>query len=501
MNTREPIAGVFRFGIFELDTRTGELRRNGLKLKVATQPLQILQVLVEHPGELVTREQLRDRLWASGTFVNFDLGLNSAVRKLREALDDSAENPRFVQTLPRRGYRFIVPVSMSPLSPASVSPVSPADRPAEPPLAVSPRIPRRAQIAGGTVFAIVITAGVLMYEPRWWFRSPAATSIVTRSVHPEAQEAYFNGVRAAGRQTYEGYRSAVAYFEQAIAKQPDFAEAYAALSRSQRQFLFAGPLSPREVIPKAEAAARKALTLDDTQPQAHQALAAILFQYYWNWDEGNRHLRRAVELSDNVFEAEFAVLMLLRKGLFTEAITETERVRRENPHAPNRYWNAAVARRAAGQFDEALSELRRGIAIDPTLPRGHFQMGVTLALMNRHQEAIDAFETANRLAEPGGNQRFQAYLGYALASAGRTDDARRIAAALEAVRQQQYVSSFGLALIYDALGDKSLALAEFERAYHDRAVEFSQIAQYPPFKTIASDPQFRARVREIGIPH
>ena len=492
MNTREPIAGVFRFGVFELDPHTGELRRNGVKLKVASQPLQILQVLLEHPGELVTREQLRDRLWASGTFVNFDLGLNSAVRKLREALDDSAESPRFVETLPRRGYRFIAPVS--------VSTATPVDRPSEPlPLAAAPRIPRRAQIAGGTVFAIVITAGILMSEPRWWFRSLAGLPIVARAVHPEAQKAYLNGIRVAGRQTYEGFRTAVAYFEQAIAKQPDFAEAYAALSIAQRQFLCAGPLSPREVVPKAEAAARQALTLDDTLPQAHQALAAIFFQYYWNWEEGNRHLRRAVELGDSAFEADFAALMYLRRGLFTEAVTESERARRQNPHAPNRYWTAAVARRATGQFDEALSELRRGLEIDPTIPRGHFQMGVTFALMNRHQEAIEALETANRLAQPGGNQRFQAYLGYAFASAGRTDDARHIVSALETLRHQQYVSSFGLALVYDALGDKSRALAAFERAYQDRAVEFSQVAQYPAFRTIASEPLFRARMREIDI--
>ncbi len=146
----------------------------------------------------------------------------------------------------------------------------------------------------GTVSAILIAAAVLMSEPRAWFRSPAVAQIVARPVHPEAQEAYLNGMRATGKQTYEGFCSAVAYFEQAIAK-PDYAAAYAALSLTQRQFLFAGPLSPPEVIPKAEAAARQALALDDTLPQAHQALAGVLYQYYWNWDEANRQLRRAAE--------------------------------------------------------------------------------------------------------------------------------------------------------------------------------------------------------------
>jgi tetratricopeptide (TPR) repeat protein len=98
------------------------------------------------------------------------------------------------------------------------------------------------------------------------------------------------------------------------------------------------------------------------------------------------------------------------------------------------------------------------------------------------------------------NSRFEAYLAYAYAAAGQPLDARRILKALEARARQQYVSGFGLALIYDALGEKEPALAAFERAYQDRAVEFSQMAQYPPFKTIASDPRFQARMRDIGLP-
>jgi DNA-binding winged helix-turn-helix (wHTH) protein len=103
-----------RFGAFELDLHSGELRRNGMKVRLADQPRQILQLLLERPGELVTREQLRERLWMEGTFVDFETGLNSAVRKLREALDDSAANPRFIERVPRRGYRFIAPVSSGP---------------------------------------------------------------------------------------------------------------------------------------------------------------------------------------------------------------------------------------------------------------------------------------------------------------------------------------------------------------------------------------------------
>ncbi len=103
--------GTLCFGTFELDLRTRELRKKGVKIRVQEQPLQLLAMLLEHPGELLTREEIRRKLWSDDTFVDFDHGLNTAVNKLRRALGDSAENPRFIETLPRKGYRFVGQVS------------------------------------------------------------------------------------------------------------------------------------------------------------------------------------------------------------------------------------------------------------------------------------------------------------------------------------------------------------------------------------------------------
>ena len=96
-----------RFDAFEVDMRSGEVRKHGIRLKLQGQPFQVLALLLEHPGDVVTREELRQKLWPGDTFVDFDTGLNSAVKKLRDALADSAEEPRYIETLPRRGYRFI----------------------------------------------------------------------------------------------------------------------------------------------------------------------------------------------------------------------------------------------------------------------------------------------------------------------------------------------------------------------------------------------------------
>src|SRR6202140_4541577 len=106
---------IFRFGLYELDGGTGELRKDGkLRPRVQGQPLEVLLHLLAHPGEVVTREELRQRLWPADTFVDFDHGVNAATKRLRDALGDSPDNPRFVETLQRRGYRFIGAINGSP---------------------------------------------------------------------------------------------------------------------------------------------------------------------------------------------------------------------------------------------------------------------------------------------------------------------------------------------------------------------------------------------------
>jgi TolB-like protein len=103
-------SATIRFGSFELDPRSGELRKQGMKIRLQEQPFQVLRVMLERPGEVVTREELQQRIWPSDTFVDFDHGVYNAIQKLRDALEDSAESPRFIETLSRRGYRFIAPV-------------------------------------------------------------------------------------------------------------------------------------------------------------------------------------------------------------------------------------------------------------------------------------------------------------------------------------------------------------------------------------------------------
>ena len=157
MSGTTPNAKVLQFGVFEVHLQTGELRKSGLRIKLQEQPFQILALLLERPGEVITREELRQRLWPSDTFVDFDHSLNSAIKKLRQALGDDSDNPRFVETLPRRGYRIIVPVKggvpSSGLPAAEVPPATPPESSAGKNL-----LKRTGVIAGVVVLALICVA-------------------------------------------------------------------------------------------------------------------------------------------------------------------------------------------------------------------------------------------------------------------------------------------------------------------------------------------------------
>jgi len=203
----QPLApkSVARFGTFEVSFQSGEVRKSGLRIRIQQQPMKLLEILLEHPGEVVTREELRSRVWPSESFGDFDQALNIAIGKLRSALGDSAENPRFIETLPKRGYRFIADVSVvdTDARPKKLESVA-ADLPATNPghtlqgvrLAVAPERQRRPTRGVIAVLALVLFFSILFV---WRFRSrdPAPTGIRSIAVLPlenlsgDASQNYF----------------------------------------------------------------------------------------------------------------------------------------------------------------------------------------------------------------------------------------------------------------------------------------------------------------------
>src|SRR5271156_5914476 len=160
-----------RFGPYEVDLRSGELYKHGIRLKLQDQPFQVLAILLEHSGEVVTRDELRQKLWPADTFVDFDTGLNSAIKKLRDVLSDSAEEPRYIETLPRRGYRFIAAVEngAAPVSAPVELRVVPVPALKEPPQAWYQR--RLFVVAG--IAALLVVAALVAW--RVFFARPVLT--------------------------------------------------------------------------------------------------------------------------------------------------------------------------------------------------------------------------------------------------------------------------------------------------------------------------------------
>ena len=611
-----------RFGLFEADLRARELRKRGVKVRLPDQPFQVLQLLLEHPGEVVTREELRQRLWSADTFVDFDLSLNSAVRKLREALGDSAEHSTFVETLPRRGYRFIAAVESQSLG-DDVAPVT---------TAAPTRRRARARLLWGVAALLVLLGGAVVVRNGWAgfgagavphirsiavlpFRNltgdpkreffvdgmtelliselaQAGVQVISRnssmqykgtqkrapgiarelnvdgivtgaalmsggqvrmtvqlihaatdrhvwaddyerdatagialpaevaraiaieiknggapgsarpvprtsSVSPEALELYLKGQQARGSVTYEGFVTAADYFKQAIDTQPDFGRAYASLAQTSVQFLFVGPMSPAEVLPKVKSAARKALDLDDTLSEAHMALAMV-HHAYGDHAEAMAEADRSVAVAPlNAQSLVLQASLLKNVGRTDEAVVAAERARKLDPLSVNAIAAVARALRADGHQTRAIEELNKALKMAPQRADLPFQLGVTYALKGDNKAAIPEFEKAVKLSTQG-NPRYRAYLGYAYGMDGRTRESQHLLQELLALRERQYVSSFGIALIHDALGDKAAALTALERAFQEHAVEFVQLFQYPPFRTLASEPRYHELMHRYG---
>ena len=196
--------GRLSFGVFELDLRAGELRKHGLRIRLQEQPFQVLAMLLEHAGEVVTREELQKKLWPADTFVDFDHGLNKAINKLREALGDSAESPRFVETVARRGYRFLAEVKIADVAPARNSglatlPQRPETPPNLPEFAANSAVPKSRQpsfVAKTAVFVLILlTASLAAWKFHPWNRSsPAIRSLAVlplESLSNDPSQDYF----------------------------------------------------------------------------------------------------------------------------------------------------------------------------------------------------------------------------------------------------------------------------------------------------------------------
>ncbi len=310
--------GRLWFDDFELRTDSGELLHDGVPVKLQPQPARVLELLARHAGEVVTREELRSHLWGEDTFVDFEHGLNFSIRQLRRALGDTADAPRFVETLPRRGYRFLPAVRFAAGLPVPTTTAEPRRR--------LPRLGRRtASVAARAVVVLLLLA----LQPRREVPGPQP-STPPPGVPAAAWEAYVEGRFLTRAEAPPGDRDkGIGSLQRAVLLAPRFAAAYTALARAEES---APDRPPVEKFPMIEAAARRAVAIDPGQAEAHLALARVHFLRDLDPRQAGQEVERALQANPDLapaYSARADYLAIL--GRHDEAIRASERARALDP--------------------------------------------------------------------------------------------------------------------------------------------------------------------------
>ena len=316
-------------------------------------------------------------------------------------------------------------------------------------------------------------------------------------VNPQAYEQLLKGRFYRQRVSPENLRKAVECFNQAIAIDDKYALAYALLSDAYRLMGSNGFLDPKEAMPKADAAARKALELDGGLAEAHYALAGINLNN-WDWMGAEQEFKRAIELSPSTALAHRGYSVYLSKmSRHDQAISEAKRARELDPLYIPWSSNLGYVLYFARQYSQAVEQLKKTLEMDKNYSTTHITLGYTYNAMGQYNDAIAEFEESLRLR--GDNTSDQCYLGYALAKAGRRSEAEAILKRLKTTKE--YVSPMELSNLYIGLGEKEQAMSALERAYaaHDVQMQFLGVDQH--YDPLRSEPRFQELIRKVGLPH
>ncbi|HXO18841.1 MAG TPA: winged helix-turn-helix domain-containing protein [Thermoanaerobaculia bacterium] len=348
-------ATSLRFGDFELRLDSGELLRSGAAVKLQPRPAKVLEILARNAGNVVSREEIRRAAWGENTYVDFDLALNFSILQLRRTLGDLAARPRFVATIPRRGYRFLAPVEVvraeptaAPTEPETAEPGGRSRRSRR-----SRRSPRLLAISGALALLLVpFGLAIRLRQP-----PAAAASTAPARVSPAAQQPYLDGQYL---QALNELAKAKASFDEAAVLDPGSAPVFAAIA----QVLLGMGRPARETLTTAEAAERRALELDPTNVIAHVDRAQRLFQYEYDRRGAEREFRRAVELDGRSAAAHYGLARALAAGArYDDALEEAGRARLLEPERLAIDSGHARLYYFARRYGEAVETARRTIAL------------------------------------------------------------------------------------------------------------------------------------------
>ena len=296
--------------------------------------------------------------------------------------------------------------------------------------------------------------------------SKQAYIAAARTVNPEAQEDYLLGLHDLRTGTRAGTEKAVEYFQAAIAKDPNDARSYAGLANAYRG-LSSLYMAPLDAMPKAKAAAVRALELDETLAEPHASLGAAKLFHDWDWPGAEKEFRRALELNPSLVEAHLGyATYLATRGRFDEALAEDKLALSLDPASPRARVASLLHSYLARRFDQTIEQCRQAIELAPDLGAPHAILGLALSFAGRLPDGIVAAEDGARLS---GSPSHLAWLGYVYAKGGNRNGAKKVIERLIEQSKQRYVCSVDMAGIYVGLGEPERAFQWLEKAYNERS--------------------------------
>ncbi len=317
----------------------------------------------------------------------------------------------------------------------------------------------------------------------------------------EANELYMKGRYFWNKRTEESVKKAVQYFQQAIDKDPNYALAYSGLADSYivlGSWRAGGALAPKESMPKAKAAALRALEIDDSLAEAHTSLADVGLLYDWDWQTVEREFKRAIDLNPNYATAhQWYANYLAAMGRLGEALEQSKRALEINPLSLIINTNIGEIFRYARQYDQAIKRCQDTLELDQNFAESHVDLGKNYEQTGMYTEAISEISKAVSLSE--GNPIIVAALGHAYAISGRRGEAQKILDELKKKSKQRYVSSYEIAAICAGLDEKDQAFRWLEKAYAERASFLIFLKVDPRLDSLRPDPRFADLLRRMAL--
>jgi DNA-binding winged helix-turn-helix (wHTH) protein/tetratricopeptide (TPR) repeat protein len=466
-----------QFGVYEVDLASRELRRAGARIAIQPQPLTVLIVLASRPGEVVSRRELRETLWGDHTHVDFERSLNFCIAQLRRALRDHATSPRFVETLPRVGYRFVAPVHR-------FEPRSPAERGGK-----APASPRRWQV-GALPVGLVALGAMLWLGGRPSDPRPSPATAGARAPSP----AYVKGLFHASRGPAE-LPVAIGWLERAVEEAPDDSAARVALARTYYRAAEAQVRTGRDVFPRARAVAATAVEREPDNAEARLWYAVARIYGDWDWAGGGEELRRAVALAPRSVAAQRALAAYLAAlGDHAGAVSAIESAQRLDPVCLTVTGEHALYLHRARRFTEAAAAWRGILQVheDAAPHEGLFQLH--RASGREGAAATEALQVMALVGVPAAT----------VEGLSRRAPAEVVRDFLRGALQQLDRPGTGtgperLALLRAALGEPDRALSLLEGACHDRSPGLPQALLDPEFDALRDEARFKGVVECVGL--